>query len=487
MIKLEHFKTTLTGHFILLATSNSIEKNAVNAILQGKKAIKIIPENLGCYIGLIDNQIIVHISGSSGTVAQDSIGRCIMEFVSDSAYPNPQMVIMNGFCWGNPTRVKSGDVIISNTIYSINSDVIKNGTREYKLKLYESPLVGNYLSETCKNGPIASLESLISETDYRDDIIAKYPAIYGGEMEGFGFIPTLKSRKIPWLIMKAVSDMADEQFTREHQLQAAEKAAGQIPHLLKELFADFEQEQASSEIQHLKNLLKGDDLKIDRSEFTADSLTDYLNNTIGPVIDSKLSEYFFEAGENEREFIDAFCDVILEIIQNSFRHAGSSVFEIGFRAKAIILKDNGIDYHLSDITGDRGGATAWRRIDELFLSKQKVNYVHSSQNTHKFQLEEVKDILRNIREKCSIRINPGTISREQTRHEILNYDPACTALYLKASETRMSSRLLTIIEQAKIILEKGLTIYISVDNSFRAKQYRDALSDYSERVIILQE
>ena len=52
MIKLEYFKTLLNNRYILIVTSTSVEKNTVNAKLHAKRSVKIIPENLGCYIGL---------------------------------------------------------------------------------------------------------------------------------------------------------------------------------------------------------------------------------------------------------------------------------------------------------------------------------------------------------------------------------------------------------------------------------------------------
>lgn len=487
-IKLDSFNDALNNNYILLITSNSKEKDAVNKILSPKTKVDLNLDCKGCYIGVISNQIVIHLSGTSGVASKDSISRIVIEFVSNNEFPNPKAVLMAGFCWGNPKRTNSGQTIISNTVYSLNSIVVTDLGRQFKEKIYQSKLMNEYLTADCKNGSLASLETLISGNEYRDDIINQFPTILGGEMEAFGYIPSLESRCIPWLIIKTISDFADNQFGQEIQEEAATNSAGLIPKLIDEIVKELEDDNSNEKLGHLKNILIGNTIFIKRTEFSEETLNDFLNDTIGPVVESKLQEYFYALDQTgDSTFVRFFCDAILEIIQNSFRHGKSSEFEVSFLSRVIILQDNGSDFELSQIEGLRGGATAWRKINNRFIQKGFVRYTHTQPNIYKFHLEHVKGFLANLREKCSIRISPGTIGAFNSRNQILEYDKSCTSVYLKDSYNRMSSRRQAIIEQVRTLLEKDIFVYLSVQNEHEAKEYQDALIDFGEKLIVLFE
>jgi len=485
-IKLENFKDTLNNNYILLITSNSIEKDAVNRILAPKTKVDLNLNCKGCYIGVIENNIAVHISGTSGVVSEDSISRIVIEFISNSDFPNPKAVLMAGFCWGNPNKTKSGQTIISNTVYSLNSTVIKDSIKQFKEKVYQSKFQNEYVTSDCLNGAIVSLESLIAGKEYRDEIINQYPTILGGEMEGFGYIPTLESRGISWLIVKTISDFADNQYGREIQEKSAKHSAMLIPKLINEIAYEFEDDKSDKNLEHLKNILRGNSIHIKRTEFSEETLNDFLNDIIGPIVESKLQEYFYAIDKTgDSIFVRCFCDVILEIAQNSFKHGKSTDFEIAFHSKSILLQDNGLDFDISQIEGESGGATAWKKIDRKFIQKELVRYTHTKPNVSKFHLENVKDFLANLREKCSVKITPGTLGAIQSRYQILEYDKNCTSVYLKDSNNRMSSRRHAIINQVRTLLEKDITVYLSVHNECEAKEYKDALVDFGEKLIVL--
>ncbi|KFF06073.1 nucleoside phosphorylase-I family protein [Flavobacterium reichenbachii] len=485
IIELQNFKDILNNNYILLITSNSIEKDAVNNIFLSKTKVKINLETKGCYIGLIESHIVVHLSGTSGITSEDSIGRLVIEFISNNEFPKPKVVLMSGFCWGNPNNTHTGQTIISNTVYSLNSDIINDKNRTFKLRLFQSKLQKEYLTDFCINGEVASLETLIANNHYRDDIINQYPSILGGEMEGFGYIPTLHSKKIPWLILKTISDLADSQFTRENQKKCAEKSANLIPLLINELDSEFEEDN-NLDTDHFKNVLRGNILHIKKTDFSEESLNDFLNDNIGVILESKLKEYFFTVDQQtgDSNFVRYFCDVILEICQNSFKHGKSTDFTISFLPKDIILEDNGIDFDISKIQGIKGGSTIWKKIDTNFLKTGIARYSHQP-NIYTFHLETVKISLRNLREQCSVKIVSGTIGAIQSRNQILEYNKDCTSVYLKDKFNRMTSRRLTIIEEVKSLLEKDLTVYLSVHNQSEAEEYQNALINFGDKLIIL--
>lgn len=485
-IKLNNFHDILNENYILLMTSNSLEKDAVNNIFKPKYKVDLNLANKGCYIGLIDRIIVVHLSGTSGVTSADSISRIVIEFISNRDIPQPKAVLLAGFCWGNPNKTITGKTVISNTIYSLNSSIVKGSGQHFKEKIFHSKLANEYLVSDCLNGPLASLERLISSNEFRDEIISQFPTILGGEMEGFGFIPTLDSKRIPWLIIKTISDFADNQFNRDLQEYSAKNVANYIPHLVKEISLELELDNSNDRLDHLKNILIGNSINILRNEFEEDILNDFLNDTIGPVVESKLQEYFYALDTSgDSTFVRYFCDVILEIAQNSFKHGGSREFKISFHSKTIILQDEGTEFDYSQIKGSRGGATAWKKIKENFIDKQFVRYSHTKSNIYKFHLEGVKDFLINLREKCSVRIKPGTIGANQSRYQILEYDESCTSVYIKDKNNRMSSRRHYIIEEIKKLLLKDLTVYLSVIDEIDAKEYQEALIDFGEKLFII--
>ncbi len=485
-IRLDNFQDTLTDNYILLLTSNSVEKDAVNKVLIPKTKIDLDLNDKGCYIGLIENNIVVHLSGTSGVTSHDSIGRLVIEFISGNEFPKPKFVLMVGFCWGNPHNTTSGQTIIANTVYSLNSNVIKEGKQQFKPHIFQSKFQRDFLESDCLNGAMVSLETLIVDVNYRNNIIEQYPIILGGEMEGFSYIPTLTSKEIDWLIVKTVSDYADDDYTREFQKAAADKSALILPKLIKEIEYELEDYNTSISLNHLKNILRGEIISISRNEFAIESINDFLNDIIGPVVESKLQEYFYAIDETgDSTFVRCFCDLILEICQNSFKHGNSSEFKISFHSKTIILNDDGVDFDVSSIEGVRGGAKAWKNAYDIFIQKELVRYSHSRENLHKFHLEEVKDFLTNLRENCSVRIKPGTIGNIYSRYQILEYNENCTSVYLKDKNNRMTSRRISILEEVKSILEKGITVYLSVQNEYEAVEYQNSLVDFSERLIII--
>lgn len=485
-IKLENFKDKLSNNYFLLITSNSVEKEAVNEVLTSKIKVDIDLNCKGCYIGLFDSNIIIHLSGTSGVASEDSISRLVLEFICSNQFPKPLAVLMVGFCWGNPNNTTLGQTIIANIVYSLNSSTIKDNRLLFKQNIFQSKFKNDFLSADCINGAIVSLETLIADDEYRNLITNQFPTILGGEMEGFGFIPTLDSKEIPWLIIKTISDFANNQFNRETQKECAKSSARLIPKLIDELKVELEYKNLDEQLEHLKNIIKGNSIHIKRNEFTEETLNDFLNDVIGPVLESKLQEYFYAVDNTgDSTFVRYFCDIILELSQNSFKHGESTEFDISFHTKTIILQDNGKDYDISQINGVRGGATAWKKIYDNFIQNGLVRYSHTKPNIYKFHLENIKEYLANLRAKCSVRIRPGTVGAIQSRYQILEYDTSCTSVYLKDSYNRMSSRRLSIIEEVRSLLEQGITVYLSVQNEYEAKEYQNALIDFGEKLIVL--
>ena len=81
-IELNRYKTILDRKYILIATSNSKEKNAINRMITFRRNIYLEIEHKGCYIGLIEDVFVIHLTGTSGMADKPSISRIIIEFLS---------------------------------------------------------------------------------------------------------------------------------------------------------------------------------------------------------------------------------------------------------------------------------------------------------------------------------------------------------------------------------------------------------------------
>ncbi|MER5081977.1 hypothetical protein, partial [Providencia stuartii] len=72
-LNINSFANYLNGNYILICTSNSVEKSAVNELLLYKQDLKIDISSRGCYIGLYNGLIIIHLSGDCGHSQEYSI------------------------------------------------------------------------------------------------------------------------------------------------------------------------------------------------------------------------------------------------------------------------------------------------------------------------------------------------------------------------------------------------------------------------------
>ena len=486
-IELNRYKAVLDRKYILIATSNSKEKDAINRMISFRRNIYLEIEHKGCYIGLIEDVFVIHLSGTSGMADKPSISRIVIEFLSKENLPRPECVLLIGFCWGNPNKTTIGSIIFSDSVLSLNSDKVENGKILYKginlrsnlsLELLQSEITACIPKSLF--GTLASKERLFSDTKQRDLLLEEFPEILGGEMEAFGFIPNVDNNN--WLIIKTVSDFGDNEYNRETQVEAANVSADIIPNfisILKNHEIIFEcVNDDSSKV--LIDILIGNTLKIYRGNISPENLNDFLNNKIGPLIDYKL-EYFLTGAEYDDFFVYYFCNLLLEMTQNSFRYGHATEVEISFSSSSIIFSDNGDFFDVSQITGDKGGADAWRNVKSNFLEKDFVDFEIKKKKIC-FNLKMIDLDLQKIIKECSVSIKRGTIGSPYESKSILEYNNECSSVFVNDIANRMSSRRLTIIHEVKKLLENGLKVYVIVRSESEAEKYRSFLSDHEENL-----
>jgi len=491
-IEIQNYVDALNDNYLLIVTSNSIEKNAVNKVIANRKNLTVHMSTGGCSIGLLDGMFVVHLTGTSGLSTEHSVSRLVVEFVSRSNIPTPRLVYLVGFCWGNPATTKIGDIIISSTIESLNHRYLEGEETRYKRTQYRSSIDLSFIAQeinreipNSKLGELGSLETLLSSNSERDSLLQQCPHLIGGEMEAFGFVPSL--RQIPWIVIKSVSDFGCDNFERSNQTSSATSSALTLPVLNKLLkdnsLIDFSISKPDELL--LLDCLFGSEIRVSRSSINSDELNDHLNDEVGIIIERKL-EYYLNDTSYDRSFLRYFCDLILEVLQNSLKHSGASFASVKFHQNKIIINDDGDNFSLENLKGDNGGASSWRRIKSYGLDTNLLSYSFKKKS-HYFEMNAASKELMEAVKNCKASIVPSTIGSGYGRQVALSYKEGCEIIYLEDSNVRMTSRRIVLIGEVKRLLEEGKKVYVKVSDNAYAEEYRLALKEYSDNLRILTE
>jgi len=477
-LRLDLHKDVLNEKYILILTANSIEKASLNKILSYRSDCEINMQHRGCSIGKINDLNVIHVTGTSGISFKDSISRLAIELISKERFPTPKLVILFGFCWGVPEKTWIGDTLISNKIISFNSRKDEPHGVTYRTEKYTSPLTvperlsKNFTPLKHKSllGTIASLESLISNGDDRDKILQHDIEIIGGEMEAFGIIPSLN--QIPWLIVKNVSDYACKDFSRIGQELSANTGAEHLPEIISTIIKENELDIFPTENDqlHIDDILTGNALALRRDDRSSDELNDYLNDTVGPLLAYKLERYCSTV-EYEKTFPREMCGMILEIIQNSFRHGGSTRATISLGPSTITIEEDKASFDIRTIRGDNGGAQTWiKRIEPKYIRTNQIIYKNKG-NAQSFHLPRVNAAFRRIVSECRATINGKTI-RSGYRQAIFDYNLDCEAIFFDATGIIMMSRAISITDELTRILSEGKIVYLLCED-YQLEMYQE--------------
>lgn len=475
-INIQDYYEVLSDNYVLICTSNSIEKEEVNRLLINKRELEINMDTTGCCIGLLADRFVVHLSGQSGIGKVTSIARLIISFIGNENIPNPAKVILAGFCWGNPNKVKINDLLISSSVLSLNSQKYTEENLEYKPTLTTSiidmeSISADIESRVCNSviGEIISLETLYASTNKRDELLEAYPHVIGGEMEAFGFVPSLKD--IPWLVVKAVSDDAGDEYDRSMQVCAAKISSESLSELIN-IFIDklpIKLNTSTSKNLALVDRLLGKTLKLPMGKINPNNLNDYLNDVLGPQVEYKLN-YYVTSEDYCREFVKYFCGLILEVVQNTIKHGGATNVEVTFNDKNIIINDNGNDYELTNLKGDRGGAFTWNKVKARFIYTHKVSYGYIKKK-HKFSLTKINKNINHIINDCTAEIVRDKIGSPWISNSVLAFRDSCESVFVNDRQIMMQSRRNSMLLEVKQLIESGKRVYVAVNDKDDAEQY----------------
>lgn len=488
---LRKYRSALDNQYILILTSNSVEKQAVNNALSLKVRCSIERDTLGCKLGLVEGRFVLHVTGESGVSGSKSISRIAIEMLSRGDLPKPSAVLLVGFCWGNPNLVSVNQVIVSASVYSLNKQRATPQGQFFNEQCIQSDFSSQQELQTVLPrllsakgiqiifGPLASMETRLEDDSYRNKILEKYPSILGGEMEAFGFLPSCKQ---PWLVIKAISDLGGDEFNSTEQEESAERAASILLPFLR-LANDMSllpESKMDRSADLLKDLLGGDAVAISEDDVTDESLNDYLNNICGPSIVCKLNRYSSDK-EYGTQFSPDFTDLLLELMQNSLRHGKATYASVRISGDTIKYEDDGNTFDLVKINGSHGGANAFSYVRDKYLNRGVELKITNNQNglgnIYWFKLLKVEKAIAKARVDCPIIVNENTIGRTLGNKNILEFDASCNELYLDLTQILMTSRRLTLFGELKHAISAGKSVFIACRSTNDVERYSEELKN----------
>ncbi len=491
-IRIASVKRALENNYVLLLTTNSVEKQAIAELIQDSTPAIIPPSHTGCQLGRIGERFVLHVSGTSGAQSERTIGRITRNLLNDPLIAKPVLVLVIGFGWGNPNKVQPGDIVVADKICAVNHTRYQGNKIEYRTKVWESPIndlailleskanESNNSELNILTGALASGETYYAAAGARDELLSQVPFVLGGEMEAYDLVPELQG--IPWLVIKGISDDAGDTTNRSSQPYAAKRASSLTAELLSKLSArgDILPHREDESAANLNDALIGQSILITQPDDQTQRLNDHLNDYFGPQISRRLSRYSADRMP-EMNLARPFTDFLLELAQNSIRHGGSSHISISFNDKSVVFSDDGQPFDISKLAGDRGGNRAWRRF-ERFLQGSDIAVIldrsNKEGNTYRFELNYLSKELRYARENCQVEIISATIRTSGRGVDRLAYRTECDSLYFDVTNIFMMSRRLDLIEEIGKILNMGKGIFIACHDEENKLFFEDSLSSF---------
>ncbi|MBB5873453.1 nucleoside phosphorylase [Allocatelliglobosispora scoriae] len=163
----------------------------------------------------------------------------------------PDFVVMAGICyglrddWRTPQQI--GDVIVSTAVFDLDRKAIFDGENgEVRQEIdgdrasAPSILVGrldaasiDWNAARVYFGLMLCSGTLVDSKVYRDELRANHRKAVGGDMEGHGVYAAAAEARVPWIIVKGISDLGADRSGLVDRGLAARNAADFVAHAVK--------------------------------------------------------------------------------------------------------------------------------------------------------------------------------------------------------------------------------------------------------------
>lgn len=483
-------RQSLEGSFALIITTNDHERRAVLDVLESYVQLSTTLHRR-VYLGAISDRIVLILDGPGGYSNEHAIVRILGRYLSDQYLPKPWIVVLCGICWGNPAWAKVGQVVIADRIVSCNKTTAGVGGLAFNAQTVLSTLHGDVwwegalerlpLDLALSGKTILSAEQLLQDTPTRDHLLKTFPESIGGEMEAFAAVPECNSAKVPWLVIKGVSDNGDSDFSRSGQPKAGQAAAK----ILYEIFLQASSDGYPEHIaicDNLTNILqftRGSVLHIYRQQLDMNQLSLSLQtrfNGFGGMLQAHSAVDAID--ESLGVQMNRTC---FELALNAFKHGQANHVQISVEYSSFTYCDDGLAYEIEQLATTetpRGGAETWRittsqYIDSGMLAVQQLAEQKIFKNRIQFQFPQAEMELSAIRENCTA----GLIFKDHRMGvATIQFDSNCKEIYVDFRPLMYISVIMDVCDSIAEVIEGGGIIYAIATDEFTIAKIKDRFS-----------
>jgi nucleoside phosphorylase/tetratricopeptide (TPR) repeat protein len=248
-LQLESSVSALMQADILLVTVTEMESRAVLAVFEehAKREAPVREIDGRHYFDLVSvrGARVAMTQSEMGTGGLDASLQTVQKGIDALS---PDAVIMVGIAFGvDEAKQAIGDVLISENLrcYELQKAATGPGGEIVSVPRGDRPHASSRLLNRFKSaklrwdgaaircGVMLSGEKLVDHIDFREQLRRFEPEAIGGEMEGAGLYVACQSKKVDWILVKAICDWADgkkDQDKHARQQTAATNAARFVLH-----------------------------------------------------------------------------------------------------------------------------------------------------------------------------------------------------------------------------------------------------------------
>lgn len=470
----------LHENHVLLVTTNSNERRAMLEMLDRYQKLTTGSAKQRAFLGHVGGILVVVVDGDGGFASEDAATRFAIRYIQDGNLPRPSMVLIGGVCWGNPDKVRVGDVIVCGDVKSANRSTARADGREVKFYSFKSSIeLAEFLTgiePEPKCGSLISLEVRLSDETARDALLEQQPSALGGEMEAFALVP--ECQNLPWVVVKAVSDFATVMEGREEQADAANRASEVVVQLLERFHSAGRvelQDQTISAATGLIHALDGRSIVIRHDQFHPDE--DKFTAALQTMFSDQLlisTTIHTNAVAVHAKLAEDISSLLLEIASNAFRHGRARKITIEFNLDGVTYSDDATEFHLSklqDVQG-RGGQAVYKTFLLRHTSSNSVEIkseVGPKGNRIRIRVpHEIAD-LRNIVDQCSAQFDRAALLQ---RRKALKWPAECRTVFVDVDALLMMSVVLDVCDEITAPVNAGTKFILLCSDPDRVSEIR---------------
>lgn len=487
MFRLRSDRSALENGFALVVTTNDSERKAILSRLDPYRKLEPDFEGTRAYLGIVEDRLVVVLDAAGGFARDDTATRVAIRFLANPMNPTPALVAICGVCWGNPATTKKGQVLLATGIVSINRGTFKVGGQVSQPYSYISSIKlpdGVVGDNTEYGATVLTLEQNIQDPSRRDELLRAFPHVSGGEMEAFAVIPELVSKRIPWLVVKGVSDFGEHEFDRTGQPEAAQRAAHQLTRVIE---VNIDRSVASSMESPERRFriiqeMRGSEMLIEKKDLD--------QNNIKVDIQRKLQQlqagiaFYTGAALVSAKLPRGLSLLLLEVALNCLTHGRATRVHLAMFLDRIILKADGRLYDASSLTNEadgQGGQLTWQTFFRDFgerVTFANVEPKDTKKWTHQYEfcMSGISEKLHDSRTRCSVHINIDKYA-VMTGQSVFTTNPACELVHVDLSPIDMMSVALDVARSFGELLREGKKIVVFTPNRDLAERINRNLSD----------